>query len=180
MKILLAVDFSQIGREVAFRGYHYAQQLGAEVTFLHVVSAISNFVESYNLHFFITPEARSTEAKVKEAARVQLRHLIDDVRGHYSDMPEPRWDERVEVAGSPGSEIIRISEAEHYDVIIIGNKGYSTVERVLLGSTALKVINSAKCSVWLYRHTDYVTHEAPADEPLSEKIWDNKDPLPSI
>lgn len=180
MRILLAVDFSQIGREVAFRGYHYAQQLGAKVTFLHVVASLSNVVESYNLHFFITPEARATENKVKAAATEELKKLIDDVRGHYHDMPEPDWDYRVEIAQSPGSEIIKVSDDDKYDVIMIGNKGYSTVERVLLGSTALKVINSAKCSVWLYRHTDYDVPQPPKHEPESEKIWDNKDPLPSI
>ena len=33
MKMLIAVDFSPVGREAAFNGYRYAQQLGADVTF---------------------------------------------------------------------------------------------------------------------------------------------------
>lgn len=28
MKMLIAVDFSPVGREAAFNGYHYAQRLG--------------------------------------------------------------------------------------------------------------------------------------------------------
>lgn len=180
MKILVAVDFSPIGREAAFRGYRYAQQLDAEVKFLHVVTSVANSVESYNLHFFVTPEARNTEQKVKEAAYDKLRRLADEIRGKYGELPHKKYEVTVDVANSPGGEILRVADDERYDVIIIGNKGYSTVERVLLGSTALKVINNAKCSVWLYRHTDYDEPAENPNEPESVKIWKNEEPLPTM
>ncbi|MDO5115632.1 MAG: universal stress protein [Synergistaceae bacterium] len=154
MKILIAVDFSQIGREAAFRAYRYAMDLRADVTFLHIVPSTPNVTEGYNLHFFVSPEARATEAKVREAAEQQLRRLADDIRGRYGELPHSRYDWRVEVAENAGTEIVRIAERDGYDVIVIGNKGYSTLERMLLGSTALKVINQATCSVWLYKHTE--------------------------
>lgn len=161
MRILLAVDFSPVGREVAFRGYHYAQQMGAKVTFLHVVGAMSNMVEGYNLHFYFSPEAHSAEEKILKAAHSQLNGLIDSVRNHYKAFPEPEWDERIAIGRSPGGEILKAADEGRCNMIVIGNKGYSTLDRVLIGSTALKVINSARCSVWLYRHTD-------GEEPLPE------------
>lgn len=58
----------------------------------------------------------------------------------------------MNVADNPGSEIIRVADSDGYSIIVIGNKGYTTLERMILGSTALKVVNQAKCSVLLYRH----------------------------
>ncbi len=153
MKMLIALDFSPIGREAAEGGYRYGRQLGADVTFLHIVPAIASPLEGYNMHFYITPEARSTEEKVRAAAAEKVNLLVEEIKKEYGEMPAgQKCDIRVNVADNPGSEIVRVADSERYDTIVIGNKGYTTLERVILGSTALKVVNQAKCSVWLYRH----------------------------
>ena len=87
MKMLIAVDFSPVGREAAFNGYRYAQQLGADVTFLHIVPAMATPLEGYNMHFYITPEARSTEEKVKAAAAKEIiRKHARDFSGTLTDV----------------------------------------------------------------------------------------------
>lgn len=153
MKMLIAVDFSPVGHEAAFNGYHYAQRLGADVTFLHIVPAMASPPEGYNMHFYITPDARKTEEKVREAASQEVNKLTDEIKAKYGALPDGhKYDIRVNVADNPGSEIVRVADSDRYDIIVIGNKGYTTLERVILGSTALKVVNQAKCSVFLYRH----------------------------
>ena len=76
MKMLIAVDFSPVGREAAFNGYRYAQQLGADVTFLHRVPAMATPLEGYNMHFYITPEARSMRSREKLSARSDGRERL--------------------------------------------------------------------------------------------------------
>lgn len=153
MKMLIAVDFSPVGREAAFNGYRYAQQLGADVTFLHIVPAMATPLEGYNMYFYITPEARSTEEKVKAAAAKEINTLVDEIKEKYGALPDGhKCGVSVNVADNPGSEIIRVADSDGYSIIVIGNKGYTTLERMILGSTALKVVNQAKCSVLLYRH----------------------------
>lgn len=65
MKMLIAVDFSPVGREAAFNGYRYAQQLGADVTFLHIVPAMATPLEGYNMHFYITPKPAAQKKRSK-------------------------------------------------------------------------------------------------------------------
>lgn len=99
MKILVAVDFSKIGREAAFRGYSYAKALDADVTFLHVVTSISTALQGYSMHIFVTPEAKATEQKVKASAFEQLRALVDEIRGKYGELPHKKYELRVEKIG---------------------------------------------------------------------------------
>lgn len=49
--------------------------------------------------------------------------------------------------GNPPSEIIRMINEEKIDLVVMGKSGKKGVTRFLMGSTALKVIRSAPCSV---------------------------------
>ena len=91
--------------------------------------------------------------RVREAASQEVNKLTDEIKAKHGALPDGhKYDIRVNVADNPGSEIVRVADSDRYDIIVIGNKGYTTLERVILGSTALKVVNQAKCSVFLYRH----------------------------
>lgn len=49
--------------------------------------------------------------------------------------------------GSPADVICKIAEQDKYDLIIIGNRGLNTLQRVLLGSVSNKVTTLAHCPV---------------------------------
>jgi nucleotide-binding universal stress UspA family protein len=53
--------------------------------------------------------------------------------------------------GSPAEEILRISAAEHADLIIMATHGRSRMQRLLLGSVAAKVLQNADVPVLLAR-----------------------------
>jgi nucleotide-binding universal stress UspA family protein len=53
--------------------------------------------------------------------------------------------------GSPAEEILRISAAEHADLIIMATHGRSGMQRLLLGSVAAKVLQNAHVPVLLAR-----------------------------
>jgi nucleotide-binding universal stress UspA family protein len=68
----------------------------------------------------------------------QLRQLDLDVETRLAE-------------GSTADEILRISAAEHADIIIMTTRGRSGVERLLLGSVAAKVLQNANVPVLLAR-----------------------------
>ncbi|HOG73575.1 MAG TPA: universal stress protein, partial [Methanofastidiosum sp.] len=53
------------------------------------------------------------------------------------------------VEGSPDEEIIKISKKD--DLIVMGAKGISAIDRIFLGSVSEKVLHHAKSSVMIIR-----------------------------
>ena len=55
-------------------------------------------------------------------------------------------------SGHAGEAIVDAGESEKADLIVIGAKGHSQIDRILLGSTSDFVATHAKCSVLVVRH----------------------------
>jgi nucleotide-binding universal stress UspA family protein len=55
------------------------------------------------------------------------------------------------VYGDPADELIGFAEKEVIDVIILGSSGKGFLKRKLLGSVSNKVVQHAKCSVYIVR-----------------------------
>ena len=53
------------------------------------------------------------------------------------------------IEGSPDEEIIKISKK--HDLIVMGAKGISAIDRIFLGSVSEKVLHSATSSVLIVR-----------------------------
>jgi nucleotide-binding universal stress UspA family protein len=56
---------------------------------------------------------------------------------------------RVEI-GTAWRTVVAAAEREHVDLIVIGSHGYGGLDR-LLGTTAAKIVDHAKCSVLVAR-----------------------------
>jgi len=56
--------------------------------------------------------------------------------------------------GSPYEQIVRFAEEEDADIIMIGHRGLSNLQRFFLGSVAAKVVAHAPCSVYVHRPKD--------------------------
>ncbi|HEY7935794.1 MAG TPA: universal stress protein [Candidatus Limnocylindrales bacterium] len=59
--------------------------------------------------------------------------------------------EGVAPVGDPATEIVHAAEAFHADLIVMGTRGKTGFERLLLGSVAHKVVQRAHCSVLVVR-----------------------------
>jgi len=55
--------------------------------------------------------------------------------------------------GNPAEEILRAAERHRADLIVMGSKGLTGLDRYLLGSVSRKVARHAPCSVLVVRHT---------------------------
>jgi nucleotide-binding universal stress UspA family protein len=58
---------------------------------------------------------------------------------------------RVEVGASPADNIVKYAEETKTDLIVMGHRGLSGLDRFLVGSVAARVVAHAPCSVLVVR-----------------------------
>jgi nucleotide-binding universal stress UspA family protein len=109
--------------------------------------------------------AQSLDAKVllfavarppEPATMVEVSAMLDDAREHFEEqfkkIIQRAKDLDVELSsdiavGHPVEQIVHRAEADHVDLIVLGRRGKSRFERMLVGSTAEKVLRYAHCPV---------------------------------
>lgn len=94
------------------------------------------------------------------ATMVELDAMLDDAREHF----EAQFKKVVQraaalevelqteiVVGHPVEQIVHRAETDHVDLIILGRRGISRLERMIIGSTSEKVLRYAHCPVMVVR-----------------------------
>ena len=150
MKILVAVDFSPVGREVAHAGYRLAKKIGSEITFFHCAPQTARFLQGYDIKAFVSSTGKDEQKKIGEIAKQKLHKIMEDVFAENGVAESLEIEEEVEF-GEPGDELLKFAKEKKTDLIIVGYKSYSMIEHLLVGSTASKVARYAPCSVMIYR-----------------------------
>ena len=144
-KILVAVDLSRMGEKVVDYGLDLAARLDVSVSFLHVLPHPYLF-KGYEP--WIPREGIDQE--VSEIARKRLFYYIRKSEGKNPGLQHVEHDIYV-LEGNPGDIIIRFAREHDYNLIVTGYRGHSTIERLVVGSTASTVARYAHCSVLIYR-----------------------------
>jgi nucleotide-binding universal stress UspA family protein len=92
-------------------------------------------------------EAQARATKALDQARGFAERAAERVRAEF-----PAWTVRAEAAAdSPVWGIVARAEASGADLIVVGSRGLSAIERVGLGSVSLKVASEAPCPVRIGR-----------------------------
>jgi nucleotide-binding universal stress UspA family protein len=113
--------------------------------------------------------ARSLDAKVllfavarppEPATMVEVDAMLDDAREHFEEqfkkITQHAKDLGIEfetaiAVGHPVEQIVHRAETDHVDLIVLGRRGKSRWEKMLVGSTAEKVLRYAHCPVMVVR-----------------------------
>jgi nucleotide-binding universal stress UspA family protein len=130
-RILVTTDFSDGTANALDYAFSIAQENNSRITFLHVVNDIAMDV------------SRKYRDSILNGVETKLANLV----------PREAWDwceirTRVEV-GHPYQMITRTLDAEKPDLLVMNIHGKGMLDRALLGSTAERVVRSAKCPVML-------------------------------
>ena len=143
-KILVAVDMCKLSEEVFAYGCSMALRLKAEATFIHVLPHPTLW-RGYEP--WLPPEI---DSEVAEIARKKLDYYF---RKTKEDLPElENVDYKMIVKeGNPSDIIMNYAKEHDFNLIVIGYRGQSTIERLVVGSTASNVARYAHCSVLIYR-----------------------------
>jgi nucleotide-binding universal stress UspA family protein len=133
-KILIATDGSKRTQNAVEMGLKIAKEQGSKVYAVYVVdtvtfTSIPMDVTWENMYQLLKDEGEDAVKAVKAAAPAGV-----DV------------DTRV-LEGNPAVEITKYAADNGVDLIVMGTLGKSGIDRILLGSTAEKVIRIAGCPV---------------------------------
>lgn len=136
-KILTAVDFSSQTDKVLDAAISMAVKFEAEVQLVFVVEEMSPYawVTVPHISFDILEEEMGKSAETK------LEKLVEEkLPAGLSCKTEVR-------KGIPAKEIVDCARKEGSSLIVMGTHGYRGMEKVLLGSVAEQVLQSAPCPV---------------------------------
>jgi len=93
---------------------------------------------------FKAPWIRS-EKKVKDAGLRLVRQSAQQlIQAGFTAEP-------VCKVGDPAEEIITVASRQHADLIVMGARGLGTLDRVILGSVSMQVMQYADCPVLVVR-----------------------------
>jgi nucleotide-binding universal stress UspA family protein len=132
--LLVAIDFSPSSRRAFDRALSLATN--GEVTALHVVdTGFAARVEAQGLG-----SNAAVVAKLRARAEEEFTWLVQE-KG--ADVVSP-----MIVEGVPFVEIVKIANDLEVDMIVMGaHRPSSSIEEVLFGSTAEKVLRTSRCPV---------------------------------
>ena len=136
-RILIPTDGSKSNDIVVDKGLSLARLLGAKVKLLFVVDT-STFTD-------VPPDELITT--LKGYMEAEGNNVLDEIEERAEDMGIEI--EKSIVDGHPAKVIIE--ESEKQDIIVMGTHGSSGFTKLLMGSTAEKVIHNGKCPVMVIK-----------------------------
>jgi nucleotide-binding universal stress UspA family protein len=136
-KILVGVDWSDASLKAAEKAADLANRMGAELTLLTVVPPPTVFLGE-----MLTPEIIDT-SPMAEAARNKLRELADQLRNSREGLKI----NHAVIIGEPGEELVAYAVDNGYDLMVLGKRKLSGLERFILGSVTKKVLEKSPVDI---------------------------------
>lgn len=151
-RILVPVDGSPGARAATRTAAELARAFGGEIVLLHVSNepTLIGSMGAMEVPGELLAVYDEMSARIlDESARIVEAHGLGG--------------ETISVAGDAAATILEVATAKDVDVIVLGHRGLSRVERFLLGSVSQKVVHHADCGVLLVPEGDADETPAPVD-----------------
>jgi nucleotide-binding universal stress UspA family protein len=136
-RIVLAVDDSDSSRRAARKAIYIAKETGIEITALHVIY----------IPIVATPPPPAYMPNKRKTMEKNGKKLLDEIEKRGLDNGIKIKKKLLE--GVPDNEIIKF--ARKNDIIIMGSKGHSALDRILIGSTSENVLHHSNSTVMIVR-----------------------------
>lgn len=134
-RVLVGVDFSEASKLALQRASGWAARMEVPLVALHVMQPPAPMLPEAQIALPDPAWLNSLEVHARE----QLDALLGGITGAAGLV---RW-------GSPAEELVR--EADPRTLLVVAQVGHSTLERLLFGSTAARVVRHAPCDVLVVR-----------------------------
>jgi nucleotide-binding universal stress UspA family protein len=132
-RILLPVDGSRLSDAAADMAMDMAASFGASIVLLHVRKPVPTGLGQPN-----ADELLQHLTKKAEAVMAHYRGRLDNAKVDYLDLI---------IGGEVAEVIANVAEVEKCELIVMGSKGKSDLEGLILGSVTHKVLNIASSPV---------------------------------
>ncbi len=148
INILYCTDFSE-DADIAFtHALDLAQRHGAKLYLLHVIHSPYQIRRDVIDEYVSKDTTGDITQEVLEKAREDLERRYVARMGDHKDY------KLVAIEGVPFVEIIRFAKKNKIDVIVMGTKGKSDIDRHTFGSTVENVARRAHCHVVAIRNPE--------------------------
>ena len=152
-RVLAAYDGSEFGARIATLVGKLSWPDGARGWAIGVVPPM--FV--HQLPDWLLPIQRDPDVQAMAEAwqrdyEQQLAKAVEDLKIFQATLPEIfRATEPIVAQGHPAEQILAMIARQKIDLAVVGSRGHSAVERLLVGSTSARIVNEAPCSVLIAR-----------------------------
>ncbi|HZB02233.1 MAG TPA: AarF/UbiB family protein [Actinomycetota bacterium] len=136
-RVMVGTDRSETAERAVEWAAAFADRFGAE---LHIVQVI------------VPEHPADTEHGAAEAARA--RSAADELRTYTTQLAGERGRAHVVVDDDPAMAIVRSSEDEAADVLVVGNAGMAGRKEFLLGNVPNRISHNARCTVVIVNTTN--------------------------
>lgn len=137
--IVAATDLSTASLRVVERGFRLAQQTGAHYTVVHALG-LDALGPLRNL---LGSKASDVTQTVLNHKRQELEAIVRDPRYHHGIHAQVLLEEGLATSVVP---------AYATDLVLVGARGASTLRRLLIGSTASRLLRKSLCPVLVVKH----------------------------
>lgn len=157
-RILLATDCSRWAQGAEWSACSLASSWGAALTVMSVLEFPPGMNPDYPVNRLYLGELmkHTTKALVDLKSRMAQRGVA--VQTSIT-------------SGMPSQEVLAAAESEDVDLIVVGTRGKSGLEHVVLGSTAERIIRTAPCPVLAVRGEAHHDAEAGGSMPDYPVSW---------
>jgi nucleotide-binding universal stress UspA family protein len=142
-KIMIATDGSDASKKAAMIGIDIAHRASGSVTAVYVMETQRL---AYLPGYATLPGLKEKILQLMQEEGQQATQFIED---QASIMKVPC--QKILAQGSPSEELLKISHEQGIDLLIIGSMGRTSMEKILLGSVAEKVVLQSSIPVLLVK-----------------------------
>jgi len=135
MKIMAALDLSRNAGKILEKAVEMAKAQKAELSIVTVAEDFSDIGDYFQ-------SAGKVSEKLFEAAKTAASKYAETAKS--LGVSAKVW---VFQGVSPADLIIQAAEKENCDLIVMGRRAKTGMDRLVIGSVASKVVSHAKCSV---------------------------------
>ena len=142
-KIMVPSDLSPHSDKAIRYAIRFAQIFGAEIELVYIVHA-----EGYT--GLVTPEALdNVENELRQEIRQDLEKLVGERERHHFHI------KTMTSVGDPAKELAKLAQDHKTDLLLLSTHGRTGLSRMLLGSTAERMVRLAPCPVLVVREKEH-------------------------
>lgn len=154
-KILVPVDGSNASISAVKKSIEIGKKYNSSIKLISVVKSIDHRRKERNENLWSAVDGsiitdsieleKKLEGKYVENAQMLLDQIVTKL-----DFSGTKVEKEV-LVGEPFDKIVDTAKSGNYDLIVMGNRGFSKVKRFFIGSVTQKVIAESPCPVLVVR-----------------------------
>jgi len=144
-KIMVALGFSEYSEGIFNYADKLAEKLGAELVVASIINSrdVEAVTAIANMGYDLDPERYIKE--LKEERRSAFEAIVKNAKASRDSI------ELILQVGNPLDELLKIIIKENVDLVVMGVKGRTDLEHILIGSVAEKLFRRSPVTVVSYR-----------------------------